>query len=283
MTTQHLFVTLVALLVAAAPPDWSRFRGPNGTGVAETTNLPTDGRAQRPTSCGRRRCRRGIPRRCSPSRASFSRRTPRTRPTTSCWSSRSTARRARNCGGARCRAARRGASRTSTGRPRPARSPTASRCMRSSRSSASSASRADGKERWRLPLGPFNIYYGFGASPMLVDDVLILPVDQDLGAYLLAIDRRTGKAALEGGAPARHLRLLDADGLSPGRRSGAGRDPRVVPADVVRGRRREEAVVGARAGVRDEVGGEPRRPDAVRERLGLSAEPAGPAGADGAV
>ena len=28
---------------------------------------------------------------------------------------------------------------------------------------------------------------------MLVDDVLILPVDQDLGAYLLAIDRRTGK------------------------------------------------------------------------------------------
>ena len=28
---------------------------------------------------------------------------------------------------------------------------------------------------------------------MLVDDVLILPVDQDLGAYLVAIDRRTGK------------------------------------------------------------------------------------------
>ena len=52
---------------------------------------------------------------------------------------------------------------------------------------------ADGKERWRLPLGPFNIYYGFGASPMLVDDLLVLPVDQDLGAYLLAIDRRTGK------------------------------------------------------------------------------------------
>ena len=52
---------------------------------------------------------------------------------------------------------------------------------------------ADGKERWRLPLGPFNIYYGFGASPMLVDDLLILPVDQDLGAYLVAIDRRTGK------------------------------------------------------------------------------------------
>ncbi|HET6891017.1 MAG TPA: PQQ-binding-like beta-propeller repeat protein, partial [Pyrinomonadaceae bacterium] len=29
---------------------------------------------------------------------------------------------------------------------------------------------AAGKERWRLPLGPFNIFYGFGASPILVDD-----------------------------------------------------------------------------------------------------------------
>jgi len=26
---------------------------------------------------------------------------------------------------------------------------------------------ADGKERWRLPLGPFNMFYGFGASPIL--------------------------------------------------------------------------------------------------------------------
>ncbi len=34
---------------------------------------------------------------------------------------------------------------------------------------------ADGKERWRLPLGPFNMFYGFGASPILVDGMLILP------------------------------------------------------------------------------------------------------------
>ncbi len=37
----------------------------------------------------------------------------------------------------------------------------------------------DGKERWKLPLGPFNMFYGFGASPILVDDKVILPVDQD--------------------------------------------------------------------------------------------------------
>jgi outer membrane protein assembly factor BamB len=52
---------------------------------------------------------------------------------------------------------------------------------------------ANGREKWRAPLGPFNIFYGYGASPILVDDMLILPVDQDLGAYLLAVDKNTGK------------------------------------------------------------------------------------------
>ncbi len=50
-----------------------------------------------------------------------------------------------------------------------------------------------GKERWRMPLPAMNIFYGYGASPILVDDKLILPVDQDLGAYLLAVDKKTGK------------------------------------------------------------------------------------------
>jgi outer membrane protein assembly factor BamB len=52
---------------------------------------------------------------------------------------------------------------------------------------------ADGKELWRLPMGPFNIFYGFGASPILVDAALILPVDQDLNSYLIAVDKNTGK------------------------------------------------------------------------------------------
>ncbi|MBE3075405.1 MAG: PQQ-binding-like beta-propeller repeat protein, partial [Actinobacteria bacterium] len=52
---------------------------------------------------------------------------------------------------------------------------------------------ADGKEQWRLPLGPFNISYGFGASPTLVDVLLILPVDQDSGSYLIAVDAKSGK------------------------------------------------------------------------------------------
>jgi len=51
-----------------------------------------------------------------------------------------------------------------------------------------------GKERWKLPLGPFNMFYGFGASPILVDDKVILPVDQDSpSSYLLAVDKNTGR------------------------------------------------------------------------------------------
>lgn len=51
-----------------------------------------------------------------------------------------------------------------------------------------------GKERWRLPLGPFNMFYGFGASPILVDDKVVLPVDQDSPtSYLIAVDKNSGR------------------------------------------------------------------------------------------
>ena len=53
---------------------------------------------------------------------------------------------------------------------------------------------ANGKERWRRPLGPFNMFYGFGASPILVDDKVILPVDQDSPtSYLIAVDKDSGR------------------------------------------------------------------------------------------
>ncbi|MEO6725497.1 MAG: PQQ-binding-like beta-propeller repeat protein [Blastocatellia bacterium] len=52
---------------------------------------------------------------------------------------------------------------------------------------------ADGKERWRVPMEPFNISYGYGASPILVDGKLILPVDQDGGSFLLAVDKNSGQ------------------------------------------------------------------------------------------
>jgi len=53
---------------------------------------------------------------------------------------------------------------------------------------------ATGKERWKLQFGPFNMFYGFGASPILVDDKVILPVDQDSpSSYLMAVDKDTGR------------------------------------------------------------------------------------------
>ena len=53
---------------------------------------------------------------------------------------------------------------------------------------------AAGKQRWSMPLGPFNMFYGFGASPILVDDKIILPVDQDdPSSYLIAVNKNTGK------------------------------------------------------------------------------------------
>ena len=67
-----------------------------------------------------------------------------------------------------------------------------------------------GRERWRMPLGPFNMFYGFGASPILVDDKIILPIDQDLdlnpankpannsdgqsgGSMLIAVNKESGR------------------------------------------------------------------------------------------
>ena len=35
--------------------------------------------------------------------------------------------------------------------------------------------------------------YGFGASPIVVDGMVLLAVDQNIGSYLLAVDARTGK------------------------------------------------------------------------------------------
>ena len=55
--------------------------------------------------------------------------------------------------------------------------------------------RLDGRERWRLPLGPFNNVNGHGSSPILVDNLLVLLCDQDTDSYLLAVDKETGRVS----------------------------------------------------------------------------------------
>lgn len=51
---------------------------------------------------------------------------------------------------------------------------------------------ATGEEVWALPLEPFDNVYGMGASPILVGDLVVLACDQQTGSYLLAVDRATG-------------------------------------------------------------------------------------------
>jgi outer membrane protein assembly factor BamB len=51
----------------------------------------------------------------------------------------------------------------------------------------------DGKERWRVPLGPFNSFYGMGGSPVLSGNTLVMVCDQRTDSFMLAIDTRTGK------------------------------------------------------------------------------------------
>ena len=52
---------------------------------------------------------------------------------------------------------------------------------------------AAGNELWNRPLGPFNNIYGMGASPVIAGNLLVLACDQSLGSYIVALDKRTGK------------------------------------------------------------------------------------------
>ena len=50
----------------------------------------------------------------------------------------------------------------------------------------------DGRELWRTPLGPFNNIYGMGASPIIVDGLVIMACDQSTGSFIAAFDAKTG-------------------------------------------------------------------------------------------
>ncbi len=51
----------------------------------------------------------------------------------------------------------------------------------------------DGKERWRLPLGPFNNPFGQAASPVLSGTTLLQPCDAESGSFFVAVNKDTGK------------------------------------------------------------------------------------------
>ena len=63
----------------------------------------------------------------------------------------------------------------------------------------------DGKTKWRADLGPVKGGHGFGASPIIHKDLVILNNDQDGESTLLALDKRTGTLKWE--KPRRSKRL----------------------------------------------------------------------------
>lgn len=51
----------------------------------------------------------------------------------------------------------------------------------------------DGNERWRLPLGPFHNVYGMGASPIVAGDKVVLVCDQSAGSFIIAVGKDDGR------------------------------------------------------------------------------------------
>jgi len=175
--------------IAAGPADeWSRFRGPNGTGVAEVSGLPTEfGPTQNviwktdlpqgyssPIVSGDRIYLTGF-RDGTLLSLAIDRATGRV-----LWQREA---------------------------PRDRREKLDSRNHPASPSAATDGERVffffpdygllaydvSGKELWRRPLGPFTNVYGMGASPIVVDDLVVLNCDQSIGSFIAAFDKKTGR------------------------------------------------------------------------------------------
>ena len=58
-----------------------------------------------------------------------------------------------------------------------------------------------GKQQWTMALGPFNNIYGMGASPIIVGDLMILACDQSLGSFIMAVNKRTGRVQWKADRP----------------------------------------------------------------------------------
>lgn len=52
---------------------------------------------------------------------------------------------------------------------------------------------AKGKQRWLLPLGPFDSFYGMASSPVISGDTVLLVCDARSKPFIVAADAKTGK------------------------------------------------------------------------------------------
>ncbi len=51
----------------------------------------------------------------------------------------------------------------------------------------------EGRERWRVALGPFDNAYGMASSPIVADGKVVLVCDQSNGSFMLAVGKNDGR------------------------------------------------------------------------------------------
>ena len=61
----------------------------------------------------------------------------------------------------------------------------------------------NGKERWKIELGPFNNFYSIAASPVIGGTTLYMLCDQNQGSFLVALNTANGKEKWRRNRPAR--------------------------------------------------------------------------------
>ncbi len=183
-----LFVPFVVSALTAPPGEWSRFRGPNGSGVSEATNIPTEfGPANK---------------------LAWRLALPRGHSSPILWGDRLYLTAFRDMTLMTIAIDRhKGQILWEQKAPGEAKKSVDPRNNPASPSPVVEADAvyvffpdyglvaydANGRERWKMPLGPFNNIYGMGASPVIVGNDIILACDQSTGSYVMAVDKRSGK------------------------------------------------------------------------------------------
>ena len=175
--------------MAAGPLEWARFRGPNGSGISAAANVPIEFGPAKNLALEAAAAVGALVADSSGAIGSISRRFAET----GCSRSRSIGTRAQMLWEREAPAETRNVvdKRNNPASPSPAVE--ADGVYVFFPDYGLLAYDADGRERWTMPLGPFNNIYGMGASPVIVGDLLVLACDQSTGSFLLALDKRTGR------------------------------------------------------------------------------------------